>query len=834
MVPHAGPDSRVFREVTEVGAALARIGELAGSTITAKWPCCTTADAWWALNTEACPPRNSTITDRCAAAHRALWDAGVTVDFAHPEQDLSRYPLVLAPALFLLSDAGAENLRGYIAAGGVLLVQHFSGVVDTRLHARLGGYPAQPLREALGIRVEEYRPLRRDEVITLSDGSHGSIWSESVRAEGAETLADYTHGMLAGSPALTRHRFGTGQGWYVSTHLDDAGYAVPGRAAAGRGRCRCRSCRVCRLESKRSPGTPRTGAAGRSCSTTAPMQYACPNPSTTCLPAHRARAAARRLRGAATATTLDRKGCGMRETQRTAHRRRRLASLPARRDCRARTHRRPRVRRHAASGTLAAPNTAMAAVAAMQPSWNLGNTLDAIPDETSWGNPPVTKALFDTIRAQGFHSVRIPVTWSGHQSATSPYSIDPTFMSRVKQVVDWALSDGLYVELNVHHDSWQWIANMATDHDNVLARYDATWQQIATEFKDEPARLLFESVNEPEFNNTTQAQALELLNELNTSFHTVVRQSGGRNATRLLVLPTLGCTPDQDLMDSLASTMSSLDDHNLVATVHYYGYWPFSANIAGSTQFDATSQQDMTAAFTRMHDTFIAKGIPVYLGEDGLLSYPDYTKPYNNVEPGEALKYFEALGYQARINGVTTALWDPGTFLDRDTLQWRDPGLTAMIRSSWTTRSGTASSDSVYVSKSSPITAKTLTLNPNGTTFLGLWQGNRRLAEGRDYTVSGDQLTLTMSALTRLTGTRAYGVDATLDARFSCGVPWQLNVITYDTPVQANATGPPALRHTHPVPGRPTGHDGGQVRRRQRRGARHLDLLPAVRHRVLP
>src|SRR6266550_3368227 len=99
------------------------------------------------------------------------------------------------------------------------------------------------------------------------------------------------------------------------------------------------------------------------------------------------------------------------------------------------------------------PDNAMSAVAAMQPSWNLGNTMDAIPDETSWGNPLVTKALFDTLRANGFHSVRIPVTWSGHQLATAPYTIDPTFLSRLRQVIDWALSDGLYVEINVHHDS---------------------------------------------------------------------------------------------------------------------------------------------------------------------------------------------------------------------------------------------------------------------------------------------------------------------------------------------------------------------------------------------
>ncbi|MFD1046231.1 X2-like carbohydrate binding domain-containing protein, partial [Kibdelosporangium lantanae] len=119
----------------------------------------------------------------------------------------------------------------------------------------------------------------------------------------------------------------------------------------------------------------------------------------------------------------------------------------------------------------------------------------------------------------------------------------------------------------------------------------------------------------------------------------------------------------------------------------------------------------------------------------------------------------------------------------------RDPGLFAQVKSSWTTRSGTASSDLVFVPKSGPVTARTLTLNPNGTTFLGLWQGNTPLARGRDYTVSGNQVTLTAAALTRLVGNRAYGVNATIQARFSCGVPWQVNVISDDTPVLSDANG---------------------------------------------
>lgn len=427
-------------------------------------------------------------------------------------------------------------------------------------------------------------------------------------------------------------------------------------------------------------------------------------------------------------------------------------------------------------------------VAAMQPSWNLGNTLDAIPDETSWGNPPATKALFDTIKAQGFRSVRLPVTWSGHQSSTAPYTIDATWLNRVRQVVDWALSDGLYVVINVHHDSWQWISSMPTDHDNVLARFKATWTQIAAEFKDSPQTLLFESVNEPQFNNTTDTQGNQYLDELNTTFHTVVRQSGGNNATRLLMLPSLGCTPSQERMDPLVQEIGSLNDPNLVATVHYYGWYPFSVNIAGGTRFDATSQKDMTDTFTAIGNTLIAKGIPVYMGEYGLLGYPDFNHP-PRVEQGEALKYFEMLGHEARTTGVTTALWDAFNFLNRTTLQWRDPDLINQIKSAWTTRSGTASSDRVFLAKSEAITARTLTLNPNGLTFRGIWQGGTKLAQGRDYTVSGDQLTLTASALTRLAGNRAYGTNATVEARFSAGLPWKIHVTTYDKPVLSNANG---------------------------------------------
>jgi hypothetical protein len=134
-------------------------------------------------------------------------------------------------------------------------------------------------------------------------------------------------------------------------------------------------------------------------------------------------------------------------------------------------------------------------------------------------------------------------------------------------------------------------------------------------------------------------------------------------------------------------------------------------------------------------------------------------------------------------------VWDAGQFLDRNSLQWRDPGVFAEMKAGWTTRSATASSDQVYLPHTGTITSRALTLNLNGTTFSGLWQGGAKLVSGTDYTVSGTTLTLTASALTRLAGNRAYGVNATIEARFSQGAPWQISIISYDRPTQSNATG---------------------------------------------
>ncbi|MEU2425497.1 cellulase family glycosylhydrolase [Streptomyces sp. NPDC007851] len=123
------------------------------------------------------------------------------------------------------------------------------------------------------------------------------------------------------------------------------------------------------------------------------------------------------------------------------------------------------------------------------------------------------------------------------------------------------------------------------------AQYTATWQQIAATFRDEPRRLLFESINEPFFTGSSGDQQNAVpMNELNKTFHSVVRATGGGNADRLLVMPTLGDTPDQPKIDTLLATFAALDDPNLVASVHYFGcFCPSRACTSSSVPPESTT-----------------------------------------------------------------------------------------------------------------------------------------------------------------------------------------------------------------------------------------------------
>jgi beta-galactosidase len=146
------------------------------------------------------------------------------VDFAHPGADLSRYRIVIAPNLYLVSDADAENITRFVAGGGTLLMSFFSGIVDENEHIRLGGYPA-PFRELLGLFVEDFVPFSGGEKnrILAQDGASYAcdLWADLVHLEGAEPIASYERGFYAGIPAVTRHAFGEGEAYYLGTRPEE-------------------------------------------------------------------------------------------------------------------------------------------------------------------------------------------------------------------------------------------------------------------------------------------------------------------------------------------------------------------------------------------------------------------------------------------------------------------------------------------------------------------------------------------------------------------------------------------------------------------------------------
>jgi beta-galactosidase len=227
LVPHAGPDSPVFREAVGLGRrmkALAPLVEQAGP-VTARVAVSWDAPSWWALQGGGLPAAHIDYLGAVQQAHRALYHSGIATDFVFPGLEglgerLRAYEIVVLPHLYLVSDDAAAAIREFVAGGGHLVAGHLSGIADPAGRIRLGGYPGA-FRDVLGVRVVEWRPLAPGEEVALDNGDRAVRWSERVETAGAQTLVRYAGDMLAGAPAITRNRFGEGSAWYVSPGLDD-------------------------------------------------------------------------------------------------------------------------------------------------------------------------------------------------------------------------------------------------------------------------------------------------------------------------------------------------------------------------------------------------------------------------------------------------------------------------------------------------------------------------------------------------------------------------------------------------------------------------------------
>ncbi|WP_255514606.1 beta-galactosidase trimerization domain-containing protein [Quadrisphaera sp. INWT6] len=228
LVPHAGPDSEGFRTARKLGATLRAVAEMAeppvdGPVVEADVALLWHADGWWALESGGLPSERLDYSDAVRRTHRELYHLGMAVDVVEPGADLGRYRLVAVPSLAGMNDATVTALHRYVEEqGGHLVVFPFTGVADQNLRVVTGGYPGR-LRDLLGVRVEQMRPLVLGEEVRLDDGSTGASWSELVHTEQAGTTRRYLGGGLSGLPATTVREYeGGGQAHYVSTELAPA------------------------------------------------------------------------------------------------------------------------------------------------------------------------------------------------------------------------------------------------------------------------------------------------------------------------------------------------------------------------------------------------------------------------------------------------------------------------------------------------------------------------------------------------------------------------------------------------------------------------------------
>jgi beta-galactosidase len=224
MVPHVPTEtSRSWREVSRLGAELGGLDELLGARGEAETAILLDWESWWALELDSKPSTAVRMLEGVYSFYKPLYEANVSVDFAHPGADLSSHKLVVAPNLYLVTDDGAENLRQFVAGGGTLLMSFFSGIVDAHDHVRLGGYPA-PFRELLGLQIEDFVPMATGETNRLdtTGGESCDLWADLIHPEGAETLASYTGGFYAGMPAVTRNVYGEGTACYLGTRPEES------------------------------------------------------------------------------------------------------------------------------------------------------------------------------------------------------------------------------------------------------------------------------------------------------------------------------------------------------------------------------------------------------------------------------------------------------------------------------------------------------------------------------------------------------------------------------------------------------------------------------------
>ncbi len=259
--------------------------------------------------------------------------------------------------------------------------------------------------------------------------------------------------------------------------------------------------------------------------------------------------------------------------------------------------------------------TAFQIVNDMGAGWNLGNSLESDYNENYWGNPTTTKAMIDILAEKGYTTLRVPVRWDDHYN--SDYQIQTDYMDRVETVVNYGLANDMYVILNVHHnDIQQRVSTDATVQKQVTEEMNSIWTQIATRFKDYGDKLIFETINEPRYEEdwTGNADLFACVNLYNETARAAIRATGGNNSERLIMMPTYCASGDLAKINGWDKNGS---DDMIAVSIHAYLPFDFAFSRDGHSDWLESDLMELQSFFDRIGDRFISNGIPVVIGEFG-------------------------------------------------------------------------------------------------------------------------------------------------------------------------------------------------------------------------
>ena len=317
-------------------------------------------------------------------------------------------------------------------------------------------------------------------------------------------------------------------------------------------------------------------------------------------------------------------------------------------------------------------------VAEMGVGWNLGNSLDVeSTDKTAWGNPLPSQEIINKVYSLGFRTLRIPVTWRFHQQSTAPYTIDENYMTTVQKTVNYGISKGMHVILNLHHDN-TWVKPTAQDAPEVKLRLESLWIQIATRFNAYGDKLIFETLNENRLLNSPEewsggtAEGRATVNEYHLTALNAIRNTGGNNTGRHIMISTYAASTIPAAMNDLEIPN---DDARVIISLHTYFPWEFCGDPGGIAEWgSAQDRADLEAEMDRIHNKWVVQEQrPVILGEWGAIDR-------NNINARQ--NYYQFYVEKSTERGLLPIVWDDGgnfRLLDRGNLSWHFESLAQSI-----------------------------------------------------------------------------------------------------------------------------------------------------------